>query len=964
MFSALDIGDAQQLEELDTLLLNLDQALSEQGISFTREALKVARERVAVNKKLNRQILTKEKKAASSTKRLAEKKKKVEEKPTRIFADKLKTFVAGIKKGKQLAKTEIKDAQAQIVKLLDSSGLQAEDKAKFISTIKNIQTADQLVKKLDDIQARVSELLEREARRKLRGQLKKELSAIKITKQSGKPRGKFTPEIQEALDLIRNIFKLSKGDAAAQLEESLSKIEGFPTAQEALENRVLALVADGASAPIDELNDLLKDVRSLKETGKLANKESLLAKRERNAILKDGVIDVVTEGENINIQDNTSLNGRIKKIKRNTSAFFVGKSYGWFDTLDVVLGKMRRGRRLRDDLQITELLQDAKGTVLALSEKLANAAENASGVKGKALIKKFEQDSDTNVELAKRRFINTAGVEVRLEYTVAQARKLWMEFQDPTLIEGLTRKLTKEEFRDGKGNGITPEMKEAIFELLDAKEKQFAREQMKIYHEFYPKINEVYSRVYGVNLPKNEAYSPISRQVKNESTVDEFLKESGHRRSVSAGSLKSRVASTLALKKSSDIAVFQRHVVEMSHFIHLAEKVQELNGLFGNVGVRKSIEAKNGKYMLGVIDGYLADFTRGGVRSSVGIEKIVDYLNGAFATSVLAAKPVLAAKQIVSFIALADSMPIKDFVAGMADFAKNRKKVIALMSETNLMRGRGSSVEQEQAQAGKEVLFKGLRHNARINEFLLSFVRMGDRGGIYLGGWPVIKHALDQGKTLDQAIRVFETKVSSTQQSRDIDQQSELQRGGALARTMTMFMSAPNAYLRAEMRAIRQIRRKEITKEEFYKKIAIYHFILPSLFQFVSDGFEWEGDHQLRVGLLGSFNGVFVLGDLAANALASLTGEYFWGDRSIVSSLEEIEKGIVSAIKSSDMEDLLESLQEIAEGVGTFTGKPVKQVFNAATGVVEIVEGTQTNDGREVLTGAKRVLGWSAGSVE
>lgn len=961
VYSDFDLGDAIRLDSLDNLLSLLNSELNQVGITFNRDVLASTRKRIAANKKLDKAASTLELRKVKALEKLEKKAEKVAAKKPKIFADKLKTYVAGLKKGKVLAKKEIKDAQTQLIKLLDDSKLQAEDKAKFIKTIKNIQTSEQLVKKLDEVEARVRELEMKTKRRNLRVRLKRELKAIKAIKQSGKPKGKFTPEIQDALEIINAAFKLPKLHAATKLNENLAKIEEVPTVQEALENRVLALVADGADAPIVELNSLLADVRSLKETGKLANKKSLLARQERSTKLKEDAIEEVTGGDNIYIQDNTSLKAKIRKNSKNLNAALAGWNYGWFDTIDVLFNKSARGKRLRDELQVTELFQAEKGTGRRLSEELTGAAEQAYNMSDKALLKKFTEDS---VVKPLGVFTNTAGVDVRLEYSRAQARKLWMEFQDPSLTETLTRELTKEEFRDGKGNGITEDMKNAIFGLLTREDIRFARAQMEIYNKFYDDVNEVYSRIYGVNLPKNDNYSPISRQIGNESTTDAFLKEIGNRRAVASGGLKSRVANTRTLKKANDINVFQTHVVEMAHFIHFAEKTQELNGLFGNQAVRKVIEAKNGKYILQIIDGFIEDFTRGGIRRGNALDDILNYFNSAFAKSVLAAKPVMTAKQLVSFIAYADTIPVKDFMAGVADFAKNRKKAVDILSKTDLMQNRGVSIDQEIARAGKEIDFNFLNKKATLDELLLKPIQWGDRGAIYVGGWAVYKHAINQGKTHEQAIKEFEKTTSLTQQSRDLDQLSQLQRGGAFARTMTMFMSSPNAYFRAEMRAIRQFKRGQITKREFLKKIAIYHFILPSLFQFVSDGFEWDGDHQLRVTVLGSLNGFFVFGDIVSNAIASLQGDYFWGDSSPFVAMQDIGKGVVKVIDAVDTEDLLEAIKDISEGVGKGVGLPITQAFNAATGVSEISEGLQTNDGEEVLTGSKRVLGWSAGSVE
>ena len=51
-------------------------------------------------------------------------------------------------------------------------------------------------------------------------------------------------------------------------------------------------------------------------------------------------------------------------------------------------------------------------------------------------------------------------------------------------------------------------------------------------------------------------------------------------------------------------------------------------------------------------------------------------------------------------------------------------------------------------------------------------------------------------------------------------------------------------------------------KAQAAKTLFIFHVLLPCLFQFASDGFDWDKEAQLRAAVLGSLNGVFVLNSL------------------------------------------------------------------------------------------------------
>src|SRR5690606_21436379 len=127
-----------------------------------------------------------------------------------------------------------------------------------------------------------------------------------------------------------------------------------------------------------------------------------------------------------------------------------------------------------------------------------------------------------------------------------------------------------------------------------------------------------------------------------------------------------------------------------------------------------------------------------------------------------------------------------------------------------------------------------------------------------------------------QAMDAFESWVSKTQQSADIDQLSLVQSSSPFVRAFTMFLSAPMAYLRAEMRAIRHYARGEITKAELTKKIFVYHFVIPSLFQFVANGFDWDEEDQIIAMTTGPLNGFVIFGDAVARSIGGAMGKHYF----------------------------------------------------------------------------------------
>lgn len=94
----------------------------------------------------------------------------------------IKGLRAALRAGVKAAKTDVKKSQEAIIGALEKSGLRSQDRAKFIRSIKNIQTPEQLHKSIPEIEARVTDLIDAETKRNLRDRIKKLISTAKGSK--------------------------------------------------------------------------------------------------------------------------------------------------------------------------------------------------------------------------------------------------------------------------------------------------------------------------------------------------------------------------------------------------------------------------------------------------------------------------------------------------------------------------------------------------------------------------------------------------------------------------------------------------------------------------------------------------------------------------------------------------------------------------------------------------------------
>ena len=882
----------------------------------------------------------------------------IRQRETTLLKNRIRNIARGIREGRIESREEVKRAQTQVIEILEKSRLAPQDRAKFLRTVKNVQTFRQLERILPEIEERIAALEQRADVRNLKGLIKKELKNTKTRTVNGKPVGRFTPELQKVFDMMRDALKLNQAQAEEHILENLKKYQDtIPPDEVAMENRILSMVAGLDNKKPEELQQLLTDIRDMKTSGRMTaelQKFNREAEIDRNRTM---AIDVITGGqglppgiETVGVEDlkPETMRERAKKWLKTAGKTVVG----WKDINDILSQKDESAPFQSRLNQFADILDEKNAEKRGVSNNLLKVRQliyESYGLKSdREVVRKLRDDAKKETI---GEFKNAFGDTVRIRMSRAEARKRWMEMQDPSLEETLT-----------EGMGYTDEIRMAIDGFLTAQDKAFARAQLEFYQEYYKGVNEVYGDVYGVDLPFNEFYSPISREgIDRDASAGfgEFLQEMPIRRAVTSGSLKSRVRNIRTLKKQSDAAVLEQHIVEMEHFKAHVKKVRELRDVYGNATVRTAIVNEYNKGILAVIDSFLDDFTRGGVETASNI-RWVDKLRGNYTRAVLGIKASIGVKQLVSFIAYADAIPVKDFSAGQIDFwtdpVGNAK---TLLRDSTLLRTRGQNMERDIKVAMKSDQFANFRKNPSLINMLLLNVQMGDKGAIIAGGWSVYKYHRKKGLTHEQAIRKFESVTESTQQSSDLSELSFWQRGNTFAKLFTMFASSPNQYFRKELGAIRNIVRGRGPIKQHVKTIIIYHFLLPMFFQWVSDFGKWDEEEQKRAAILGSFNGIFIMGDglkwIIGQALGMKTFEPQIAVYDIFNDIGKVAR-LISDDDITD-EDLNKALHGLLGATGAVTGIPLEQELDIAEGLKLILEG-------EYAQGLGQFLGWSPYTME
>jgi hypothetical protein len=809
--------------------------------------------------------------------------------------------------------------------------------------------------------------------------ISKTLKKSKAKKVSGKPVGKLTPEIQATLDSIREASTIDAEVASHRMAKNQAKLantESPLTPEERInlhiENSILGTASNLKERSVEELENLNDHIRNLVTTGRDAAKAKLERERSRResmvaeSVKTVGAVDVTA----------TQRKGFFKRVKQRFTT--LGQSLsGWADIMDILSISDKSSKAFESKLsQHTDVLETEsaeKALTFSLNQELVNEVMRVYGLKtDRQVNRKINQDSEV-IDFGT--MVDAAGNKVRVEMSKSQVRKLWMEMQEPLIKENIEAAEGGLLLGNIEIKGFTQAMQAEVFAELSAEDITFAKAQFQVYRDLYKKVNAQYRADYGVDLPFNESYSPIRRKLGKEQEIDSFLKEQGYRATISTSALKTRVRNFELVKSRSDFEAMQSHIVEMSHYITWSEKLKDLSTIFGDLRMRNAIESKFGKGTLALVDEFIEDFTNRGLRRSSQIEGVLNKLRINFTVAALALKPALALKQQASIFAYAENIPAKDFVAGYLSFWANPVKNFQTLREaSSLFATRGENMERDIKDAADSSELNAFKKSGSYRDMMLFFTKKGDKFAIASGGWAVYQHTLNQGGTKADAVKAFEKATANTQQSSDISQLSSWQRGGHFAKLFTMFTSSQNQYLRREISAIRNVLADpkafikgegRIGRKDFAKKIAIYHFILPMFFQWISDFGQWDEDEQKRAATLGSLNGIFILGDVLDSAVRMFLNSQADTDLPVFkeaagqSPVFSISKDLLDALDDLSAEDIkadevFDAVSDLMGGaVGPALGIPVKRIGSSYEGINDIIKDDDT------ASGALKLMGWS-----
>ena len=494
-----------------------------------------------------------------------------------------------------------------------------------------------------------------------------------------------------------------------------------------------------------------------------------------------------------------------------------------------------------------------------------------------------------------------------------QAISWWMASKDESLIPTFEK------------HGWDAEVMEQVESFIGEDGVKIGNHLLEFYSDYFVGVNEVYEQTEGHSLRQVFNYSPISREGDPSEADSGFMAFNSPQSTAKNGSLITRQKSTNRLVFRSAFNVFGSHVSKMEHYKAHARLSQDMKAVLLHPDFKLAVKQMAGAPTLQTLERFVDDIVNGGVNNQLKYNTL-DKIRSGITKASLALKPTLFLKQLTSIPAYVSSVPTLEYAKLSAEFWLDPVKNTQTLFESDYIQERWTEGhERDVRDAMRGFAGPTFKRTTSLTDRMMFMTRLGDISAVVMGGYPVYKYNYNQlrktkghAEAHKEALFELDLATKRSQQSARLEDLAQWQRGNSWSKLFTMYMTAPASYYRMEEAAIRNAIKGRLSVGEMLKTVAIYHFVLPNLFQLASDAFLLFSDddermeeiirRHKRASIVGSFNGILVLGEILETVMDKWTGkdDVRWEQSLPISSfLTELAEGIGNTPES--LRDFMES---------------------------------------------------------
>lgn len=262
----------------------------------------------------------------------------------------------------------------------------------------------------------------------------------------------------------------------------------------------------------------------------------------------------------------------------------------------------------------------------------------------------------------------TGSIEPLSEMEAISALLMWMQEDGKRHMMGL---------RDDTGKLTTGWSYDQNF--IDEISKQMTTEGWKVlsyliaeYRKEYDTLNPIYREIYGINMPRNANYSPLTvkpGQAKQGQTIDPTTGSTVSSGSFTPGSLRTRAQVSAEPDFRDAISTFLSHKKQIEHWKAHAVFIRDAQGVLGNRELGNSVEASSGPEAVLLLRKWLDVLAQGGARDAAtgtALMRLFDRMTGRAASMALVGRAGTVMIQATQLGAASAAMPTGAYLARLS----------------------------------------------------------------------------------------------------------------------------------------------------------------------------------------------------------------------------------------------------------------------------------------------------------
>lgn len=778
--------------------------------------------------------------------------------------------------------------QNRMKNFIRSLPVTGDHKASLMGNIQRVKDAESFEAVLNDVRRRAAGYIEQEQKQLNRRNIEE---TIKSTKPTKFRKQRYTYEDNKFFAELRDILKMSRAEALAAQEAFAGQI-GLARADgevplginiseyDRLKNLLYYYKIKGAESSLAALQDLATSLEELKAAAADKRLDEDTLKSEVRKKDKDELLEGINKYKASNIFARGMA--KIGTIRSAMSEYF-GKEMADKWNLEPAFERVNIFMRSR----IKPVMDSARKIYgAAKASDFLNLMQNKSQ-------KEFEL-TDNDGDYDKLSIMDIADIYIGMKdpNTRANYYAAYEKFDDtmPTdrgQLRAAIETMSDEQLREHmRTNNLG-----TLLSYLSEQDMRFADMVQEEVGSMWELENEIFVKLYGIDLPQNRNYFPRTSKNAQDYDVMENLRVRGQ----TPGFFKER-ASTVTPRPKNIWTKYQEYVTSVGYVQNVALKYKDLHSLMTDKAIRGAVVKKYGEDAYRAFMANLDDLSiKGAVKTYNEVGRTMQKLLNNLVSGTVALNVPMAFKQLPAALNYSVNMPKTEFIKNFLYAATHPAEVKRVMDsyvgdflKTRYEQGSQSdAIGRAMAEADSLVNSKfglaGFSHNWR--QLATTPIRFADIFAIYWGGYAKLKYNIDRGLAPEKIREDFIDETLSNQAAGNPATLAKFQREQSL-RFFTAFRNVPAQYMRLITTTMTQWRRGEISDARFFSNIGNYVFVQPALyiwlgwlvksFLYGDDDDEWF-DGMMTEMALSPIAGLPIIADLASFGLdkaeSALTGK-------------------------------------------------------------------------------------------